>query len=146
MKKLIFTIILFSLSCAHQPTLDPNAVVCRSASYEQGPVKFLGCNRKAADTCKEKTGAECSVVLYNSAQNHILEASSLADRKLYLSATLAYMQALSKLTQANIILGEAKLDNFTDWQVAVAMGLEVKIKKGIDVCERRIRRLGQLRR
>ena len=132
---------VFVFGCAHQPTLDPNAVVCVSSQYENEPENFHGCGVNFHKICKNKRGAECSAALYNNAQENISEAVILAKRKLYLSASLEYMQALSKLTEAEIRLNNAKLSNFADWQIAVMMGLETKIKKGISVCERRINRL-----
>ena len=120
---------------------DPNANVLVTSQYENEPVMIIllpSEKHKPQFDCKEKRGAECAAALYNNAQLFIAEGERLTKKKLFLSAQVEYMQALTRLSEAEIILNKAKTENYEDWSVAVTMGLEKKIKEKIKICQRSI--------
>ena len=129
----------FIVSCGPQYVKDPNAKVLVTSQYEDGPVKIIfqdDCNPQL--DCKDKSEAECAVALYHDSDNFIKEGKKLIEKKLYLSASLEFMQALTRLSEAKIRLDRAKLDNFQDYQIVTQFGLEKKLKDKIDTCEKLI--------
>ena len=126
-------------SCAPTYVQDPNSSVIVTVKYEDGPETIASSRCQVGfDCCDDKKGAECATLLYNRAKSFIQNGGKQANRSLYTSAVAEYMQALSLLKRAKIILVDAKTTDFTDWQVAVTLGLEEKIKDDIRLCERKI--------
>jgi len=141
MKTLLFTSILlfFCTSCAPYYPPDPNASTIVTVQYENEPPRvILNSECRSQYDCGKKTGANCAAALYNESLKFLNEADGLADKKLYLSATLSTMQAMTRLSEAEITLKKAKTDNFEDWKVAVVMGLEKKIEEKLKLCQRKI--------
>ena len=136
-------LILNAAACGPYYPPDPNSNTIVTSQYEDQPVRIIlpsdaGDKCKPQFDCKGKVGAECSAALYNNSQLFIDEGEELAAKKLYLSASVEYMQALCRLTEAEIRLKRSKTENFDDWHIAVVLGLEKKIKERIKVCERKI--------
>ena len=141
MKNIFITSLFLFFSCGPQYVKDPNANVLVTVKYEDGPIKIVNipgetCNKQY--DCKEKKGAECAAALYNASGSFIEEGKKLYNKKLYLSAKLAYIQAMTRLSEAEIRLNKAKADNYEDWKIAVLFGLEKKIKDRIKFCQKQI--------
>lgn len=137
--KIILLISMFLVSCGHQYPYNPNANVAATVQYENGPPKLiLSPNYRPQHNCGTKKGADCAAALYNESLRFIKEADALAKKELYLSATLSTMQAMTRLSEADIRLKKAKTENYSDWKVAVILGLEKKIKEKIKLCEKKI--------
>ena len=60
----------------------------------------------------------------------------LASKKLYLSASLEYMQAMTRLSEAEIRI--KRIDEYNQWKIIKDFNLEKKIKKRIKACEKQI--------
>ena len=137
------TIFLFLIAgCGPQYVKDPNTRVLVTSQYEDGPVKIIfqdDCSPQL--DCKNKSEAECAVALYHDSDNFIKEGHKLIEQKLYLSASLEFMQALTRLSEAEIRVERAKLDNFQDYQIVTQFNLQEKIKEKIKTCERLISHL-----
>ena len=142
----IMVIMIMLVSCGPQYVEDPNAHVLVTSQYEDEPPKiiypdFNNKNCKPQLDCVGKSGANCAAALYNASEAFMKEGAKLELKKLYLSATVVYMQALTRLTEAEIRLSRAKTDNYEDWKVAVVLGLEKKIKERIKICQQKMRLL-----
>ena len=128
------------LGCGPQYAKDPNAHVLVTWQYEDGPENIvLPDDCKPQLDCTDKSEAECSVALYHDSDKFIKQGDELIEKKLYLSASLEFMQALTRLSEAKIRLERAKLANFQDYQIVTNFGLEEKIDSKIKLCESRIR-------
>ena len=79
--------------------------------------------------------ADCADLLYNKATALMIEGQQVAHNEFYMTASVKYRQAACLLKEARIRLVEAKLQDFDDWQVAVTLGLERKIKESIKQCD-----------
>ena len=135
-----FVLFFLIVSCGPKYVKDPNAKVLVTSQYENGPVKIIlhdDCSPQL--DCKDKSEAECAVALYHDSDNFIKEGQKLIEKKLYLSASLEFMQALTRLSEAEIRLKRAKLDNFQDYKMVMRFGLEKKIKERIKTCEKLIK-------
>tara|TARA_R110000824_G_scaffold3750_2_gene17844 strand:- start:1174 stop:1617 length:444 start_codon:yes stop_codon:yes gene_type:complete len=131
-------IIFFLAACGPQWVQDPNASVVVTCQVDGGDEQIvLQKNCKSQAACEGKTGAECAIALYRDALSLIKEAETLEDKKMFLSARVEYMLALSRLIEAEIRLKEAKVTNYKDWKVAVIFGLEKKVQKKIKLCRRK---------
>ena len=60
----------------------------------------------------------------------------LTNKKLYLSATLEYIQAMTRLSEAAIRI--KRIDEYNQWKIIKDFNLEKKIKKRIKACERQV--------
>ena len=141
---LFYLTLLFVSACGPQYVQNPNANVIVISQYEDESPKIVlspnsDCNLKTI--CDTKTGANCAAFLYRQSESFIQEGKKLITKKLYLSAQLEYMQALSHLSIGEIVLKKSKTESYEDWEIAVTLGLEKKIKERIELCEKQIRLL-----
>ena len=137
MKKLIIVLLLFG--CGPQYVDDPNAYVLVTSQYEDGPVEIVGTSKcKPMVDCTNKTKSECAIAHYNASDQFIQDGEKHIERELYLSAQVEFLQALCRLEAAKILLDEAKLNNFQDYQVVTQFGLKEKIEEKIKLCDRRM--------
>ena len=139
--KILISLTLFFCSCAPQYAQDPNANILVTSQYENEPPKIVflpNSSCKSKIHCNNKKGADCAAALYNKSEPFIKEGKKLANKTLYLSAQLEYLQAMCRLSIAEITLQRSKTENYEDWQVAIILGLEKKIKERIKLCERQI--------
>lgn len=130
-------------SCGPQFVQDPNATVFVSSEYDDGfgnlevawIYPFLEPKYcKPQVDCKNKDNLSCSVILYDSAHKFMKEGDKLASQKLYLSASIEYLQALSRLYEAEIRLERAK---------HIKTGLYRKVQKRILKCDKIRHEYGQ---
>lgn len=141
---MLITLSFILLACGPQYALNPNANVIVVSQYEDELPKIVlspnsNCNRKIK--CNDKKGANCAAFLYHQSESFIQEGKKLITKKLYLSAQLEYMQALCYLSIGEIVLKKSKTESYEDWEIAVTLGLEKKIKERIELCEKQIRLL-----
>jgi len=142
---ILFCLALFFVSaCGSRFAQNPNANVIVVSQYEDESPKIVlspnsDCNRKTI--CDTKKGANCAAFLYLQSESFIQEGKKLITKKLYLSAQLEYMQALCYLFIGEIVLKKSKTESYEDWEIAVTLGLEKKIKERIELCEKQIRLL-----
>ena len=61
-----------------------------------------------------------------------------SQKELYLSAMVEYMQASSRLIEAEIRLKKAKTESYEAYKVVIALGLEKQIKNKINFCKRQM--------
>ena len=139
-KNTINTVLLvMCYSCGPKYVQDPNAHTVVTVQYEDGPVKIVPRNDcKPQLDCAGKSEADCAAGLYNASEAFIKEGQRLEEKELYVSATVEYLQAMTRLSEAEIRLNKAKTDSYEDWRIAVIFGLEKKIKKRIKYCQSRI--------
>ena len=88
--------------------------------------------------CTNKSKSACAVAHYNTAVYYIQNGESLIKKQLYLSAKIEFMQAVCRLEAAKILLKQAKLNNFQDYQIVIQFGLKKRIEEKINFCDRRI--------
>ena len=142
MKYIIILSLLF-FGCGPQYAQDPNAYVLVTSQYEDGPPKIVYPNPneecKPQLDCSSKTNVECAIALFEASKVCIKEGQELAEKEMYLSARLEFMLALTRLSEAEIRLENAKTETFDDWKVVTTLGLEEKIKNTIDYCQQKIR-------
>lgn len=98
------------VACATHYAVDPNANTVVTVQYDDEPERIVlpekGC--KPQLDCTGKTEEQCAVALYEDSQKFIDEGKNLADQRLYLSASIEYMQAMSRLIEAEIRLSGTK--------------------------------------
>jgi hypothetical protein len=142
---LISFISLFLYACGPKLIDDPNAYVYVVSQYENEAPRVVypddPSKCKPQVDCTGKSDAECAVALYYDAERCAEEGERLAEKKLYRSARLEFMQALTRLIEAEIRLGRAKLESYDDWKLAVTLGFEKKIKEKIIYYQKRRRNL-----
>ena len=137
MRKLFILFLLTFYSCGPQYVQDPNAYVIVTSQYENEPPKVTSPeNSKSQLDCSKKTEAECAVALYKASTKFIQEGKRLAAKKLYLSASLEYIQAMTRLSEAAIRI--KRIDEYNQWKIIKDFNLEKKLKKRIKACERQI--------
>tara|TARA_R110000824_G_scaffold8737_4_gene39660 strand:- start:74872 stop:75315 length:444 start_codon:yes stop_codon:yes gene_type:complete len=141
-KYIIILSLLFS-GCGPQYAKDPNAHVLVTSQYENEPPKIVYPSpneecRPQLD-CSKKSNVECAIALLDASKVCIKEAHELAEKKMYISAKLEFLLALTRLSEAEIRLKNAKTESFDDWKVVTTLGLEEKIKNTIDYCQKMIR-------
>jgi|18_taG_2_1085343.scaffolds.fasta_scaffold03027_4 hypothetical protein len=146
--KIYILVLFFMYACApHCAPLDPNARTVVTSQYDGGPEYLVrpepGC--KPQLDCSGKTEGQCAVALYEDSKKYIDEGQRMMDKKFYLSASAEYMQAMSRLVEAEIRIRNAKTDNYEDWKLAMVGGLEKNIKKRINFCRIQIKRVQWLR-
>ena len=140
MKKILLLLGTLLIACGPQYVRDPNTSVLVTSQYEDGPVKIIlseNCNPQI--DCSKKSEAECAVALYHDSDKFIEEGKNLIDKKLYVSAKIEFMQAMTRLAEAEIRLNRAKTTNYQDYQIVTQFNLDKKIKGKIQLCERLIR-------
>mgnify|MGYP003110091679 CR=1 FL=1 len=139
MKWVLILLLALLNSCGPQFVQDPNATVFVTSEYDDGfgslEVKWIypfqepeRC--KPQVDCRDKDELSCSVVLYDDSLKYIKEGDKLASKKLYLSASIEYLQALSRLYEAEIRLERAK---------HLKTGFAKKVQKRILKCEKTLR-------
>lgn len=141
MKKYKTILILLFIACGPQYIQDPNAYVLVTSKYENEPEKIhIASSRKPQLDCSKKTEAECAIALYKASEKFIKEGKMLTNKKLYLSAWVEYMLALTRLTEAQIRVKTIKteLEDFNQWKMIADFKLEQKLNKRIQLCERQI--------
>jgi len=141
MKKCLISIILLLVACGPQYVKDPNANVLVTSQYENGPLTIhLPENCRPQLDCSQKTEAQCSIALYEASRKFMKEGEKLANKKLYLSASLEYMQALTRLSEAKIRVNKVKteLNDFIQWKQIENYNLEEKLKRTIKYCEKKV--------
>ena len=138
MKLLVFSLSIFLIAaaCGHRFLSDPNANVILTSQYENGPITIHWSNNsKPQIDCKEKSEIKCATELYKEALALMISGEKLAEKKLYLSASLDYMLALTRLTEAEI-----RTNRIKNWKVE-EIKLRQKIKKQINFCKIKINSL-----
>ncbi len=136
--------VFFTISCGPQYARDPNAHVLVTSKYENEPERIIwprGKDCKPQLDCRNKSEAECAVALYYDSDKFIAEGKELTRKKLFLSATVEYMQALTRLSEAEIRLERAKTNNFEDYKVIMQFNLKEKIEEKIKFCKKSIANL-----
>ena len=135
MKK--YFILFLLIGCGPQYIQDPNANVLVTYQYENGPVNIVFPeNPKPQLDCSKKTEAECAIALYKASTKFIQEGKKLASKKLYLSASLEYIQAMTRLSEAEIRI--KRIDKYNQWKTIKDFNLEQKLKKRIELCEKQV--------
>lgn len=137
MKKLFILLVL--CGCGPQFVQDPNAYTVVTSQYESGPERIIspkGEECRPQLDCSNKTEAECAIALYIASESFIREGEKLANKKLYLSASLEYMQAMTRLSEAEIRI--KRIDKFEQWKMVKDFELEKKLKERIILCKKQI--------
>ena len=129
-------ILLLVCSCGPQFVQDPNAHVFVTSEYDDGfgnleikwiyPYQDPALCKPQAD-CKNKDDLSCSIILYDDAFKYMKEGDRLASQNFYLSASIEYLQALSRLYEAEIRLSNAEHHR---------TGFMKKVQKRILKCEK----------
>jgi hypothetical protein len=119
-----------------------------TSQYENEPLRIIypnareGC-RPQLD-CTNKSEAECAIALYYDSDRFIKEGKKLIDKELYLSARVEFMQAMTRLVEAEIRVKRARLNNYNDYKIITQFGLDYKVKEKIDFCNEKINILGEI--
>ena len=143
MKWVLILLPVLLVSCGPRFVQDPNATVFVSSEYNDGfgnlEVNWIYpfqepkyCKPQA--NCKNKDNLSCSIILYDDSRKYMKEGDKLASQKLYLSASIEYLQALSRLYEAEIRLKRAKHNK---------TGFYRKVQKRILKCEKARHAYGQ---
>jgi len=127
--------ILF-VACGPQYVQDPNATVFVSSEYDVGcgnleskwmyPCLGFSAGKPLADD-KNKDDLSCAVILYNDSLKYMKEGDKFASQNFYLSASIEYLQALSRLYEAEIRLNRSQ---------HAGTGFMAKVQKRILKCEK----------
>ena len=137
MKKIF---ILFLLcGCGPQYVQDPNARTVVTVQYENGPEKIVsprGDECQPQLDCSSKNEAECAIALYNASEVFIKEGEGLAAKELYLSASVEYMQAMTRLSEAEIRI--KRIEDFSEWKIVDDFQLKQKLAERIKLCQQQI--------
>ena len=137
MKKIF---ILFLLcGCGPQYVVDPNARTVVTVQYEDGPIRVVspkGEECRSQLDCSNKNEAECAIALYNASEAFIKEGEGLAAKELYLSASVEYMQAMTRLSEAEIRI--ERIEDFKEWKIVDDFQLKQKLAKRIKLCQQQI--------
>ena len=137
MKWLILVLSILFIACGPQFVQDPNATVFVTSQYEDGfgnvevtwvyPWLDPKLCKPQAD-CKNKDDLSCSIILYDDSLKFMKEGDKLAREGLYLSASVEYLQARSRLYEAEIRLNRSNHTN---------TGFMEKVQKRILKCEKK---------
>ena len=136
LKWIIKLLPILLLACGPQYVQHPNATVFVTSEYDDGfgnlEVRWIYpyldpslCKPQA--NCKNKDDLSCAVILYDDSLKYMKEGDKLAAQNFYLSASIEYLQALSRLYEAEIRLKRAKHRN---------TGFYKKVQKRILKCEK----------
>ena len=135
MKKIFILFLL--ISCGPQYIQDPNAHTVVTVKYDNGPEKLVWPEEcKPQLDCSKKTEAECAIALYKASEAFIKEGEKLADKKLYLSASIEYIQAMTRLSEAEIRI--KRVEEYNQWKMVQDFKLEQKLKERIKLCKKQI--------
>ena len=127
-------VLLLVAGCSSQFTNNTN-----TRPNEYSPKETNSINKcKPMIDCTNKSKSACAVAHYNAAVYYIQNGEKLIEKQLYLSAKIEFMQAVCRLEAAKILLKQAKLNNFQDYQIVIQFGLKERIKEKINFCDRRI--------
>ena len=132
-------ILFLLIACGPQHLRDPNAYVFVTSKYENEPERIIspkGDECKPQLDCSKKTEAECAIALYNVSESFINEGKKLSNKELYLSARVEYMQAMTRLAEAEIRI--KRIDDFDQWKRVQDFKLEQKLKERIKLCEKQL--------
>ena len=139
LKWIITLLSILLLACGPQYVQDPNATVFVTSEYEDGfgnvevkwihPFQDPALYKPQAD-CKDKDDLSCSIVLYDDSLKYMKEGNKLAGQNLHLSACIEYLQALSRLYEAEIRLDRSQ---------HAGTGFMAKVQKRILTCEKTLR-------
>ena len=136
MKWIITLLPILLLACGPQYVQHPNATVFVTSEYDDGfgnlEVRWIYpyldpslCKPQA--NCKNKDDLSCAVILYDDSLKYMKEGDKLAAQNFYLSASIEYLQALSRLYEAEIRLKRAQ---------HAETGLMAKVQKRILKCKK----------
>ncbi|QDP51436.1 MAG: hypothetical protein GOVbin630_134 [Prokaryotic dsDNA virus sp.] len=140
-RRIIIASLFLGASCGPQYAPDPNARVLVISQYENEPIVIhLPSNSPPQANCVDKTEVACARILFWDADKFILTAENLIKQKLYLSASLEYLQALTRLTEAHIRI--KRLEKWTVEEVT----LKRLVYKKIKLCKMKINLLHSQRR
>ena len=138
LKWVLILLPIISIACGPQYVQDPNATVFVSSEYDDGfgnleikwvyPFQELHLCNPQAD-CKDKDDLSCSIVLYDDSHKYMIEGDKLFDQHLYISASIEYLQALSRLYEAEIRLNRAQ---------HAGTGFMNKVQQRILKCEKKL--------
>ena len=137
MKKIF--ILLLLCGCGPQYIDDPNARTVVTVQYEDGPMRVIspkGEECRSQLDCSSKNEAECAIALYNASEVFIKEGEGLAAKELYLSASVEYMQAMTRLSEAEIRI--KRIEDFKEWKMVQDFQLEQKLTERIKLCQQQI--------
>jgi hypothetical protein len=136
LKWIITLLSILLLACGPQYVQDPNATVFVTSEYDDGfgnlevnwiyPYLDPSLCKPQAD-CKNKDDLSCAVILYNDSLKYMKEGDKLAAQNFYLSASIEYLQALSRLYEAEIRLNRSQHRN---------TGFYKKVQKRILKCKK----------
>jgi len=129
---------LLTAACAAQFVADPNSSTVVTYSYdgeeEQIVMPEEGC--KPQLDCTGKTEEQCAVALVEDSQKYITEGDEMVQKEYYLSASVEYMQAMSRLVEAEIRLKRVNPQH----------PLQNDIRKQINYCRIQVKRVQWLRK
>ena len=131
--------ILFGCSSNSSHLDDPNALVIVTSQYEGSAEKLILPPTKKCSPpfdCADQHGANCAAALFENALEHIAKADEMQINDMPMAARVEYLMAECRLTEAQSVLKESKLTNYIDFKIATSLGLEAKIKRKIQYCQR----------
>ena len=138
LKWIIILLTTLFIACGPQYVQDPNATVFVTSEYDDGfgtleikwiyPFQELDLCNPQAD-CKDKDDLSCSIILYDDSYKYMVEGNKLFTQRLYISASIEYLQALSRLYEAEIRLRQAQHTGTGFWE---------KVQKRISKCEKKL--------
>jgi len=134
--KLIAVVLWMTVvACASQYAHDPNANTVVTVQYENEPERIIlfELGKKTQVECAGKTEKQCAIFLYNSSYQYITEAEEMYQKKYYLSASVSYMQAMTRLVEAEIRLKGSGEET-----------LQKTIKKKINFCRMKVKKMQHL--
>ena len=137
MKKIF--ILLLLCGCGPQYIDDPNARTVVTVQYEDGPMRVVspkGEECRSQLDCSNKNEAECAIALYNASEAFIKEGEGLAAKELYLSSSVEYMQAMTRLSEAEIRI--KRIEDFSEWKIVDDFQLKQKLAERIKLCQQQI--------
>ncbi len=127
MKKVFLLLIFAFIACSPHYSNNPNTKVAIFAKKEN-----------KVKTCDHRNKVDCALHLYNASERNISNAKELENKKMFLSATVEYMLAISQLSQAKIHVKQAKEEDFVQFKRVKSLDLENKIEEKIRFCDRKM--------
>lgn len=126
------------MACATQFIPDPNANTVVTVQYDDEPERIVvpeeGC--KPQLDCTGKTEEQCAIALFEDSQKYIDEGEKMVQKKFYLTASVEYMQAMSRLIEAEIRLK----------RVNPRHPLQDDIRKRINHCRVKVKKIQWMRK
>ena len=137
--KYLITLMMFAVSCGPQYAKDPNANVLVTWQYEDGPVNInLPQNCEPQLDCTGMAESECAIALYYDSNKFIQQGQELIKKELYMSASIEFMQALTRLSESEIRAERSKTLDYENYKKVTEFDLEKKVKEKIKFCEKMI--------